>query len=77
MQAYKEQIATLAKTENELRAQLALYAEKFEQFQDTLTKSNDVFTTFKQEMERMTKTIKRLEKENGSLKKKTEQTGIQ
>lgn len=73
-QAYKEQITFLAKTENELRAQLSLYAEKFEQFQDTLTKSNDVFTTFKQEMERMTKTIKKSEKENSVLRKKCEQT---
>eukprot|EP01111_Echinosteliopsis_oligospora_P007152 TRINITY_DN2181_c2_g1_i1.p1 TRINITY_DN2181_c2_g1~~TRINITY_DN2181_c2_g1_i1.p1 ORF type:complete len:337 (+),score=117.98 TRINITY_DN2181_c2_g1_i1:25-1035(+) len=69
-QAYKEQTVTLVMTENELRAQLSLYAEKFEQFQDTLTKSNDVFTTFKQEMQRMTKTIKKLEKENIALKKK-------
>lgn len=75
-QAYKEQIASLAKTEGELRNQLSLYAEKFEQFQDTLTKSNDVFTTFKQEMERMTKTIKQREKENGILKKKSEQSDI-
>lgn len=75
-QAYKEQIASLAKTENELRNQLSLYAEKFEQFQDTLTKSNDVFTTFKQEMERMTKTIKQREKENGLLKKKSEQSDV-
>lgn len=73
-QAYKEQITFLAKTESELRAQLSLYAEKFEQFQDTLTKSNDVFTTFKQEMERMTKTIKKSEKENSALRKKCEQT---
>lgn len=75
-QAYKEQIASLAKTEGELRNQLSLYAEKFEQFQDTLTKSNDVFATFKQEMERMTKTIKQREKENAALKKKSEQSDI-
>lgn len=75
-QAYKEQIASMVKTEGELRNQLSLYAEKFEQFQDTLTKSNDVFTTFKQEMERMTKTIKQREKENGILKKKSEQSDV-
>jgi hypothetical protein len=28
-------------------------SEKFEQFQDTLNKSNDVFTTFKKEMEKV------------------------
>lgn len=33
--------------------QLALYTEKFEEFQNTLSKSNEVFTTFKQEMEKV------------------------
>ncbi|XP_045078059.1 alpha-taxilin isoform X2 [Coregonus clupeaformis] len=42
---------------------LSLYTEKFEEFQSTLSKSNEVFTTFKQEMEKMTKKIKKLEKE--------------
>uniref|UniRef100_A0AAZ3RRE6 Taxilin alpha n=1 Tax=Oncorhynchus tshawytscha TaxID=74940 RepID=A0AAZ3RRE6_ONCTS len=42
---------------------LSLYTEKFEEFQTTLSKSNEVFTTFKQEMEKMTKKIKKLEKE--------------
>ncbi|KPP72761.1 alpha-taxilin-like [Scleropages formosus] len=46
-----------------LKQQLSLYTEKFEEFQNTLSKSNEVFTTFKQEMEKMTKKIKRLEKE--------------
>ncbi|XP_031644929.1 alpha-taxilin isoform X3 [Oncorhynchus kisutch] len=46
-----------------LKQQLSLYTEKFEDFQTTLSKSNEVFTTFKQEMEKMTKKIKKLEKE--------------
>ncbi|XP_060703109.1 alpha-taxilin-like [Hemiscyllium ocellatum] len=46
-----------------LKQQLALYTGKFEEFQATLSKSNEVFTTFKQEMEKMTKKIKKLEKE--------------
>ncbi len=33
--------------------QLSLYTEKFEEFQNTLSKSNEVFTTFKQEMEKV------------------------
>ncbi|XP_077338106.1 alpha-taxilin [Lithobates pipiens] len=49
--------------ESHLKQQLALYTEKFEEFQSTLSKSNEVFTTFKQEMEKMTKKIKKLEKE--------------
>uniref|UniRef100_A0A8D0DQ42 Taxilin alpha n=1 Tax=Salvator merianae TaxID=96440 RepID=A0A8D0DQ42_SALMN len=49
--------------ETHLKEQLALYTEKFEEFQNTLSKSSEVFTTFKQEMEKMTKKIKKLEKE--------------
>jgi Myosin-like coiled-coil protein len=73
---YLEQIDALTKTEAELRSQLALYAEKFEQFQETLTKSNDVFSTFKQEMERMSDTIKKNEKENELLRSKRDQTDV-
>lgn len=36
-----------------LLLQLSLYTEKFEEFQTTLSKSNEVFTTFKQEMEKV------------------------
>ena len=43
----------LTRQEAELRGQLALYSEKFEEFQSTLTKSNDVFNTFKKEMDKV------------------------
>ena len=33
--------------------QLSLYTEKFEEFQKTLTKSNEVFATFKKEMDKV------------------------
>ncbi|KAG9348907.1 hypothetical protein JZ751_029224 [Albula glossodonta] len=49
--------------EFQLKQQLSLYMDKFEEFQTTLAKSNEVFTTFRQEMEKMTKKIKKLEKE--------------
>ena len=39
--------------EKNLRNQLKNYAEKFEQFQETLLKSSDVFSNFKYEMERV------------------------
>jgi len=76
LQSFEEQSLNSSKTEKELRAQLALYAQKFEQFQETLSKSNDVFNTFKQDMERMARTIKKNEKENTELKKKCEQTDL-
>lgn len=44
--------------------QLALYTEKFEEFQNTLSKSSEVFTTFKQEMEKVT--VSRLHRLQGT-----------
>lgn len=70
----KKKNELLVEQEQELRNQLSLYTEKFEEFQKTLTRSNDVFATFKQEMNKMSKTIKKLEKENLTWKSKHEQT---
>ncbi|XP_015194559.1 beta-taxilin isoform X2 [Lepisosteus oculatus] len=50
--------------ELQLKKQLTLYSEKFEEFQGSLAKSNDVFSNFKQEMDKMTKKMKKLEKES-------------
>ena len=47
----------LTRQETELRGQLSLYAEKFEEFQKTLTKSNEVFSTFKREMDKVIMSI--------------------
>ncbi|KAF7650656.1 hypothetical protein LDENG_00122630 [Lucifuga dentata] len=55
-----------------LKQQLSLYTEKFEEFQTTLSKSNEVFTTFKQEMEKMTKKIKKLERETAMYRSRWE-----
>ncbi|KAF4047445.1 Myosin-like coiled-coil protein [Phytophthora infestans] len=56
--------------EGELQAQLNSYSEKFDVVQETLTKSNQMFTTFREEMDKMAKTTKKLEKENLALRKK-------
>lgn len=53
----------LTEQEMELKGQLLIYSEKFDDFQKTLTKSNEVFSTFKKEMDKMSKTIGQLEKE--------------
>ncbi|XP_037102581.1 gamma-taxilin [Syngnathus acus] len=58
--------------EVQLKQQLSLYMDKFEEFQSTLAKSNDVFTTFRQEMEKMTKKLKKLEKETTQWRTKWE-----
>ncbi|TLD24804.1 hypothetical protein PspLS_06188 [Pyricularia sp. CBS 133598] len=66
------QIQTFSKTEGELRTQLNVYVDKFKQVEDTLNNSNDLFLTFRKEMEEMSKKSKKLEKENESLKRKHE-----
>lgn len=76
VQLYTEQISQLLETEKNLRLQLAADGEKFQQFQETLTKSNEVFESFKKEMEKMAKTIKDLNRENSFLKKKCEKTDV-
>lgn len=45
-----------------------------EQVEDTLNNSNELFLTFRKEMEEMSKKTKRLEKENHTLNRKHEQT---
>uniref|UniRef100_A0A8D1KRC8 Beta-taxilin n=1 Tax=Sus scrofa TaxID=9823 RepID=A0A8D1KRC8_PIG len=56
----------------ELREELTLYSGRFEEFQSTLTKSNEVFATFKQEMDKTTKKMKKLEKETATWKARFE-----
>jgi len=71
---YKKKCEELLITEGELRTQLSMYTEKFEEFQTTLTKSNEVFATFKRDMDTMTKTIRKLEKESHTWKTRWENT---
>lgn len=53
--------------EVQLKQQLSLYMDKFEEFQTTMAKSNELFTTFRQEMEKMTKKIKKTGKRNNNM----------
>ncbi|CAI9772248.1 unnamed protein product [Fraxinus pennsylvanica] len=76
MKLYAEQLAQLLATEKNLRLQLTADGEKFQQFQDALLKSNEVFETFKQEIEKMAKSIKELKKENTFLKSKCDKTDV-
>ncbi|XP_048231861.1 beta-taxilin isoform X2 [Ricinus communis] len=76
MKVYAEQVSQLLATEKNLRMKLTADGEKFQQFQDALLKSNEVFETFKQEIEKRTKSIKKLKKENVFLKSKTEKSDV-
>ncbi|OLL24898.1 Alpha-taxilin [Neolecta irregularis DAH-3] len=66
----QDQISMFTHTETELRSQLNIYVEKFKQVEDTLNNSNDLFMTFRKEMEQMTKKTKKFEKENATLRMK-------
>ncbi|KAF2560621.1 hypothetical protein F2Q70_00015266 [Brassica cretica] len=74
MKVYADQVSQLLATEKNLRVQLTSDGEKFQQFQDALVKSNEVFEPFKQEIDKMSKAIKELRKENAFLKSKTERS---
>lgn len=56
--------------EDQLREQLRLYVEKFKQVEQTLTRSNDLFVSFRKEMEQMSAKLGKLEKDNQLLQTK-------
>nr|XP_005160864.1 beta-taxilin isoform X1 [Danio rerio]XP_691474.4 beta-taxilin isoform X1 [Danio rerio] len=63
---------TLREQELQMKKQLVLYSQKFDDFQNTLAKSNEIYVTFKQEMDKMTKKMKKLEKESTTWKTRFE-----
>ncbi|KAL6485976.1 hypothetical protein MHYP_G00053680 [Metynnis hypsauchen] len=65
---WKLQAKELKEQHTVMQAQLVLYSQKFDEFQATLAKSNEVYATFKQEMDKMTKKMKKLEKESNAWK---------
>ncbi|RXG72184.1 Alpha-taxilin [Armadillidium vulgare] len=72
----QDKLREKALTEISLRTQLNSYTEKFEEFQGTLDKSNQVFNGFKKEIEQMSKTIRTLEKETKTWKEKFENANV-
>ncbi|XP_030054397.1 beta-taxilin [Microcaecilia unicolor] len=69
---WKLQTKMLKEQETVLKAQITLYSERFEEFQSSLKKSNEVFTCFKEEMDKMTKKMRKLEKETVTWKSRFE-----
>ncbi|XP_063859378.1 alpha-taxilin-like isoform X2 [Scylla paramamosain] len=70
--AYQKKTQEMSLNEISLRTQLNSYMEKYEDFQKTLEKSNQIFHTFKKEMEEMAKKIKKTEKDTKSWKERWE-----
>ncbi|KAI5644756.1 myosin-like coiled-coil protein domain-containing protein [Phthorimaea operculella] len=75
---YRAKVVELQGIEAALKGQLAVYTDKYDEFQNALVKSNQVFGGFKEQMEMMSKKIKKLEKESLSWKKRweTSQTAL-
>ncbi|XP_038132740.1 gamma-taxilin-like isoform X1 [Cyprinodon tularosa] len=46
-----------------MKKKLTLYAQKFDEFQATLAKSNEIYVRFRKEMDNMTEKMKKVEKE--------------
>jgi chromosome segregation ATPase len=72
MQAYEQKIQMLLKNEEEQRLQMAGYAEQFGKVQETLGQSNQLYATFKTEMERLSQKTVQLEKEKRQWSQKYE-----
>ncbi|XP_005736756.1 taxilin beta b [Pundamilia nyererei] len=65
---YKLQVKVMKEQEIDMKAQLDMYSKKFDEFQGTVTKSTSVYSSFKQDMDKMAKKMKKLEKECQSWK---------
>ncbi|RVE57631.1 hypothetical protein OJAV_G00218120 [Oryzias javanicus] len=65
---YKLQLKALKAQESEMRNQLDMYSRKFDEFQGTVSKSTSVYSSFRQDMDKMAKKMKKLEKECQSWK---------
>lgn len=72
--ATKKAIVQMETRERLLKEQLTVYTEKYDQFQNSLKKSNDVFVTYKVEIEKMSKKTKSLEKEACEWRSKYEKS---
>ncbi|CAD6991146.1 alpha-taxilin [Ceratitis capitata] len=64
----------LTEREAALKEQLTLYTSKYDDFQSSLQKSNDIFATYKVQLERMGKYTRKVEKETLEWKSKWEKS---
>lgn len=74
LKEYKKQLEEMKTSEVALRSQIQLYNDKYDEFHKALLQSNDAIGSFKQEMERMAKQIRKLEKETVAWKRRYETT---
>nr|KAF7427608.1 hypothetical protein H0235_007302 [Vespula pensylvanica] len=71
---YRARIQELQGAEAAMKSQIDLYTNKYDEFQNSLTRSNKVCGEFNEEMERMSKKIIALEKETTLWKQRWEKS---
>lgn len=72
----RQELNELQSREKLLQDQLAVYTDKYQEFQSSFAKSNDIFVTYKKEMEKMSKNVLKLEKESLTWKIKFEKSNV-
>jgi len=68
----RKKVELLETQESTLREQIQFYTNKYEEFQDTVSRSNEIFGSVKTEMDKMTKKVKKADKDAFAWKRKFE-----
>lgn len=68
----QEKAVLMDNTEAHLKEEISAYKCKYDEFQKVLTKSNDTFSQFKKDMDKMSKQMKKLDRETLNWKSKFE-----
>uniref|UniRef100_A0A1I8NN66 Alpha-taxilin n=1 Tax=Stomoxys calcitrans TaxID=35570 RepID=A0A1I8NN66_STOCA len=70
----QKMLQEISERERDLKEQLNIYTAKYDDFQNSLQKSNDIFATYKTELEKMSKNSRKLEKEAREWQRKWEKS---
>ncbi|XP_049280684.1 alpha-taxilin isoform X1 [Anopheles funestus] len=72
LQKVKKQLADIQTVETHLRGQVTMYSDKYGEFQDSLKKSRSIYEGYQEDMKKMSKKMKTLEKETMAWKSRWE-----
>lgn len=76
IQILRTQLMHMQGGESSLKEQLALYQERFVDFDATLSKSNETFAAFKADMDKLKAKLQAVEKENAALRKECDRFDV-
>jgi chromosome segregation ATPase len=76
IQILRTQLMHMHGGESSLKEQLALYQERFVDFDTTLSKSNETFAAFKADMDKLKGKLQAVEKENAALRKECDRFDV-